>query len=343
MGLFSILFKSNANDQFNPLTFEKDLDEIHKKIESTEKRLVSFKRKSKHFQQQVTIWLTAGCFVYIGYVYKTGKYQFYENPDDKYYVVGGFVAIVAIYLIHQLIGIYNDKILKYYLRKITFYKKQRQQKITDLKVKTNFNKTKRLLQKYSIQDFHNMDPSSDNNADGNQTSSVNSPDMKNTNNIRNTSQTPAITVSSGEADAATIDENAYNTDGDYGDDDYAHQLDSIEQRYSELDRVREKRLMIKRGTYDPDSSSSWLSPVSSVFEMLVGKDELSPSSRYALICINCFTHNGLAPPRYLPNQVKFICCNCGTVNNPNAGNLSAVSTPKLNDFDSKSKDEGSSN
>ncbi|GMM27569.1 hypothetical protein DAMA08_002850 [Martiniozyma asiatica (nom. inval.)] len=49
---------------------------------------------------------------------------------------------------------------------------------------------------------------------------------------------------------------------------------------------------------------------------LLGDDETSPDSRYALICSNCGQHNGLAPPQKLPHEVRYICPRCGVVNEP---------------------------
>lgn len=52
----------------------------------------------------------------------------------------------------------------------------------------------------------------------------------------------------------------------------------------------------------------------SIIDTVVGADELSPNNRFALICINCSSHNGLAPPGMKPEYVKYICPRCGVLN-----------------------------
>lgn len=51
-----------------------------------------------------------------------------------------------------------------------------------------------------------------------------------------------------------------------------------------------------------------------IIDLVVGTDELRPNNRYALICHNCSSHNGLAPPGMRPEYVKYICPRCGVLN-----------------------------
>lgn len=74
----------------------------------------------------------------------------------------------------------------------------------------------------------------------------------------------------------------------------------------------------------------------SIVDVVVGTDELSPQNRYALICVNCSSHNGLAPPGQKPEFVKYICPRCGVLNGkdplPNPDFV-------IEDFDANSKNE----
>jgi len=56
-----------------------------------------------------------------------------------------------------------------------------------------------------------------------------------------------------------------------------------------------------------------------LLDLLVGEDETSPEHRYALICSRCRTHNGLAPPGETALQVGYICARCGQWNGPETG------------------------
>ena len=60
--------------------------------------------------------------------------------------------------------------------------------------------------------------------------------------------------------------------------------------------------------YNANYQPSWYDKI---LDIIVGEDEYSPKSRYALICGNCRRHNGLAQPGELPQYVIYICPQCG--------------------------------
>lgn len=60
--------------------------------------------------------------------------------------------------------------------------------------------------------------------------------------------------------------------------------------------------------YKANYQPSWYDKI---LDIIVGEDEYSPKSRYALICGNCRRHNGLAQPGELPQYVIYICPQCG--------------------------------
>lgn len=87
---------------------------------------------------------------------------------------------------------------------------------------------------------------------------------------------------------------------------------------------------VKRGTLSTSSNAARMTgPVASqgqrepkrtlldmILDYFIGSEHNeSVESRYALICANCYTHNGLAPPNSAnPNEVTYICRNCGFIN-----------------------------
>lgn len=331
MGLYSIIFKSN--NEFNPLTFEKDLNEILRKINITEKRLISFKRNAKTFRTELVLWLTVIYVAYLVYFVYYQQYSSLQNSYSLYYLAAAVALPVLIYLSNQFLLFYNDKILRYYLKKIKFYKQQHQQKIKDLKTKTNFNKTRSLLQKYSVLDFHAE-------INENELPGRNSPSKIpfDNNSSLNTSNININDASFDGSDDELLGNNSVNNNSTNhlknknNDDEYDDELElrTIEEKYQEREKLRLKRQQIRAGIYVPDSDKK--SILTKFFDILVGTDELSPNNRYALVCINCFTHNGLAPPRFLPNKVKYRCFKCGTLNNPDAGNISNISSPTSGSF-----------
>jgi endoplasmic reticulum junction formation protein lunapark len=56
-----------------------------------------------------------------------------------------------------------------------------------------------------------------------------------------------------------------------------------------------------------------------LLDLLVGEDETAPEHRYALICVRCRMHNGLAPPGEMPGEVGYLCARCGQWNGPRVG------------------------
>lgn len=62
-----------------------------------------------------------------------------------------------------------------------------------------------------------------------------------------------------------------------------------------------------------------------ILDVLIGEDETSPQNRYALICKNCGTHNGLAAFGEQPEDVIYRCPVCGKTNKKNFGEIAQPS------------------
>lgn len=91
---------------------------------------------------------------------------------------------------------------------------------------------------------------------------------------------------------------------------------------------QKKKLKPKSRASGPiDASKDFQSSLSSAFkppksiqdrvlDYIIGSDHNeSVESRYALICVNCYTHNGLAAPGSTnPLETTYICRNCGFIN-----------------------------
>lgn len=84
-----------------------------------------------------------------------------------------------------------------------------------------------------------------------------------------------------------------------------------------------------------------------ILDILVGEDEQSPKNRQALICANCFNHNGLAQYGESAQTVVYICPRCGFKNGLDAkhkheikGEVKDETKDKPNDeIEEKTKDE----
>ncbi|KAK9477205.1 hypothetical protein V1514DRAFT_334503 [Lipomyces japonicus] len=89
----------------------------------------------------------------------------------------------------------------------------------------------------------------------------------------------------------------------------------IYQPSNELQQL-DQPILAQRQFVDHDLTTTPHSPkwYDRILDLIVGEDETSIRTRYALICSNCYSHNGLAPPGDTPEQVRYICPACGVTN-----------------------------
>ncbi|GMG20226.1 unnamed protein product [Ambrosiozyma monospora] len=94
----------------------------------------------------------------------------------------------------------------------------------------------------------------------------------------------------------------------------AREIEKKKQEYLKL--IKEGKLPnpSKLAAANGDGSDGGNKIYDGFLKFMLGEDELSADARYALICCNCFQHNGLAPPNVLPQKVKYICPKCGFLN-----------------------------
>ncbi|KAH3679040.1 hypothetical protein WICMUC_001235 [Wickerhamomyces mucosus] len=99
-----------------------------------------------------------------------------------------------------------------------------------------------------------------------------------------------------------------------GDDILSNLSDEISIKQQKLDELNElyENKKIQSSSLDSNiKSGRW---VNSIINSINDPNEFNPNNRFALICNNCQTHNGLAPPETLPQYVKYICPKCGLLN-----------------------------
>ncbi|ODQ83036.1 hypothetical protein BABINDRAFT_5908 [Babjeviella inositovora NRRL Y-12698] len=93
----------------------------------------------------------------------------------------------------------------------------------------------------------------------------------------------------------------------------AELLAQQQERLVRLKQLQEKGALDLQSFQDPSltTKKAWSDRA---MDLLLGGEEANPSSQYALICYNCKKHNGLAPPKSLPQEVEYTCPNCGAFN-----------------------------
>ncbi|ODV63568.1 Lnp1p ASCRUDRAFT_30610 [Ascoidea rubescens DSM 1968] len=141
-------FFFSSKKEFNPLTFEKELDEINKKIVKNEKFLVQFRKSFFKYKKLFNFYTIIGYLLYLIYSIVLKN----VNPNIHIHLLIILLTPVIIYTINLLLNYYYNRRIVSILKYIKRLRFQHDSKIRELKEKTNFLKTKRLLKKYNLVD-----------------------------------------------------------------------------------------------------------------------------------------------------------------------------------------------
>ena len=236
------LFKSK---QFDADRFESELKKLTTKISYHEKKLRRLTTQRQHYRKVLPMYFIAVYLVYFSYLYQM---KLLRLPRNTVKLILAPIIFGALY--YGLLTVYSyliDNTSAY----VDALKEQHAEKLSTLKEKTNFDKTKELLARFS--------------------------------------------------------------DGE--------DLQALEQEADEVRRKKQEYIkMIQEGDkgkvledlQKQQNSNSGL--YDHLLGALLGENELGPDKRYALICSNCFKHNGLAPPGKLDSEVRYVCPYCGEMN-----------------------------
>ena len=108
----------------------------------------------------------------------------------------------------------------------------------------------------------------------------------------------------------------------------AKQLREKEERERQMANTKAQvKPAPKTKKVDPKMADLQRSGVSDkIFDLLIGSENNeSVEKRYALICANCYTHNGLAAPNCKdPRTVKYMCMRCGFMNGEGQKNVESL-------------------
>lgn len=246
MGWLSFL----KSKDFDPAVFEKELAALSSKISKNERTIASFKYQERQSKTFVIVYGTVSYLLALLYfLVKNGVNLVEYNYTELGIILSGPILLV---LITKLIKFYYYKRIQRVENYVEHLKTQHQEKIEELKNKTNFQSTQALLNRF---------------ADG------------------------------GDVNAQLDEE--------------------LLEKQKQLEEIKQLSLQgnneAQRFNAYPATQARhhWYD---SIIDLVVGADELSPNNRYALICINCSSHNGLAPPGRKPEYVKYVCPRCGVLN-----------------------------
>ncbi|KAK9453062.1 hypothetical protein V1511DRAFT_506422 [Dipodascopsis uninucleata] len=224
----------------------------------------------------------------------------FRDPFTAVYVV---VGPIVIYMIRRCVGFFYGQLLKREESRLQTLKADQRNKIEELKSNTKYYSTKSLLDRYEsdLKDVKDLKKSS--------TGSQRNSPKKTSNRDFDISNVPSLPPP--QADTSASDGSPQNLQ-------------------SAMFSATEPFTMTPVETHWYDR----------LLDVIIGEDERSPRNRYALICPNCFSHNGLAPPGQSADSVKYVCPVCGHLNPEHASDF-ALSTANSDAGESQEESEHS--
>lgn len=293
MGVFS-LFSSKGT--FDPDTFEKELTSITESISSNKQQIYRLKQRQKLLRKSIARYMSLFYICIVSYFYLLTPSERAGKNRIQWFVINQSRRNLLILIGYPLLAILLSKgisfVFQFFINNkensLKNLQKKHKVKIEELKNITNFNKTNELINKYG-----------DEKPPKNQ---VQEGANKGQQRIRNRKD-----------NSKSIRQQALK------------ELNLPEQQQTQQEIQGTVGQHLKEQKVIPDGPTP--SPIvpqqpvprtfqDRILDILIGSDNSEAvESRYALICFNCFSHNGLAPPHTEdPANIKFQCWKCGAMN-----------------------------
>lgn len=277
---------------FDADSFEKELTDLTESISSTQNQIIRLKAKDKLTRKWLIQYIVVGYVIVNGYNYMklpvstttSSRVVRYFSGLSSHQLLVVILYPVMGYFVVYLCGMLFNVLIKSRNNHLKNLKKKHLEKIDDLKKITNYNKTKTLLNKYSDNDGELKQRLGENPSQKNQKSAQSG--------ARDNKIDPTVEKVKKELNLSS-------------------NVNSLEPApvgpkpsYDAINSQLQSKLHHKRTFQER------------MLDLLIGSDNNeSIESRFALICYNCYAHNGLAPPGTTnPLHVKYMCYNCGHLN-----------------------------
>ncbi|KAH3671890.1 hypothetical protein OGAPHI_000076 [Ogataea philodendri] len=128
---------------FNADKFEKHLKDLSRKILSKEKALDRYQKNKSHYKKASLLYLVGLYLSYVSYLY------FSTDKLGRQHWVHVLASPLAIVLVNVAIERFYSYLIAKTSRQLESLREQHQDKISELKEKTNFDKTNELLNRFS--------------------------------------------------------------------------------------------------------------------------------------------------------------------------------------------------
>lgn len=291
LGLFGL-------KQFNPELFDKELTEITQAVSKTRNQITGLKAKKGSINSRLISYSVLGYVAYVAYRYKAALNNLGVLAADKGRLgvfVAGQLSTHLLYLalapaIVAAVVFLVDFLFLLWIKskekQLSSFTKKHREKIEELKRISNFNSTNELLMKYGSRN----------------------PNLRQ--NSATGEKVPQTSVGKNQKKEAQ------------------------KQTPPTLNQPKPFPKTYNGPRQPPKPNASPVVPTQGLghrgfldrlLDYFIGSDHNeSVETRYALICVNCYTHNGLAPPGSTdPMSITYLCRKCGYLN----GNLQLRTPP----------------
>jgi len=308
MGIFSFLRSSN---QPTPDLFEKELVQLEVKIQNHQEKLKLIDQRQRSTTSTITIysslfWLIYSSLWYFGWtlplkwinrnqkILPSSRFPFLS--DSKF---NQSLQVLPIILIPIGLLCFRWLVQTWYQRKqeseklrLRSLQKQLRDKVEELKKKTAYYSTKELLDRYD----EKTKPLSSPHSQSQPARMTMTP--PNNEALRQRHRPPSSSPANMPNSASPMQVNTSSP---------AHQSGPFSAPLNHQPQLHDPKMF---NTPSPSGGRGWADRFA---EVLLGDDEARPESKYALICIKCFAHNGLVRQEEL-DQIQYLCPKCGTFN-----------------------------
>lgn len=291
MGVFD-LFKSKS---FKPEVFEKELTDLTQRISKTQQQINRLSQKNDQLKRHTLSFLVLLYVIFIGYQYqkvpkdvigKKSKIVLFFHLQTSRNLLIITLFPVTIYFLWVSIDFLFKFIIASRKKLLQGMKEKHKEKIEELKKITNFNKTNELISKYGASEPKNNGPLPQ----------------------KRQQPTPAGPPASG-------------TTGVQSSLPVPGQEKSLQQQHSQQPLQQPLQQQLPQKTLGSALPFTPARPTLRTFQdrildYIIGSDNNeSIETRYALICRQCYTHCGLAPPGCTnPLTIAYVCPKCGFLN-----------------------------
>lgn len=305
MGIFSFLRSSN---QPTPDLFEKELVQLEVKIQNHQERLKLIDQRQRSTTSTITIysslfWLIYSSLWYFGWtpplkwinrnqqILASNRFPFLSDSkfNQSLHVLPIILIPIGLLCFRWLVQAWYQRKQESEKLRLRLLQKQLRDKVEELKKKTAYYSTKELLDRY---DEKTKPLSSPHNQSQPARKTMTPP---NDEALRQRHRPPSSSPANMPNSVSPMQLNTSPPSGPFS------------APLNHQPQLHDPKIF---NTPSPSYGRGWADRFA---EVLLGDDEARPESKYALICIKCFAHNGLVRQEEL-DQIQYLCPKCGTFN-----------------------------